>query len=211
MAVTDLAQARQAYIALLEIAASKGVMLNRTKVAKLLYLADLRSVERSGSLFTGFAWRWRHFGPYDNALLTLEESLARDGVLEQVRTENYYGSPEWRIEPRHLPPTEIDRQFFELMSEVVAEYGRLSASSLKDLTYQTEPMADAVEGGANEVLLDFSAVRPAPVIAPVLRHFRDVVAAAGRGKDDPGVGDDLEDEIAALTYLRVRANREMLD
>lgn len=203
--------AQHAFLALLHAARAHNVSLNRTKVAKLLYLADLRAVEKGGDLFTGCAWRWRNFGPYDNALLEIEDQLASQGVVDSIPTTNYYGSPERRIRPKQIPSSRLEQEFREIISGVVQEYGHLSASSLRDLTYQTPPMADAVEDGANETLLDFCDVRPAPEVARVLDRLRDVVRAEGPGSDEPGAMEDLERDVAAFSPGRKRANREMLD
>lgn len=131
-------------------------------------------------------------------------------MLEPVRSSSYYGFTEFRIEPKDLPRLDIDRVFLEIIEGVVSDSGRLSASSLKDLTYQTPPMEDAVEHGANEELLDFSDVRPAPEIGPALRRLRKVVREAGTQVDDAGAMDDLISEIESLAPARAAANRGLL-
>lgn len=204
-------QTQQSFVALLHAAKAHDVWLNRTKIAKLLYLADLRAVESGWELFTGCEWRWRHFGPYDNALLEIEDHLTAQGVIDSIPTTNYYGSPEHRIRAKRLPVLRVEQEFREILFEVVKECGHLSASSLKDLTYQTPPMADAVEDQANEALLDFSDVGPAPEVAPTLIRLRNVVRAAGSDSDEPGAMEDLEEEVAVLSPGRRRANRELLD
>lgn len=76
-----------AVLALLRAARVDGVIVNRTKLAKLLYLADLRAVEQGLPPGTSVEWRWRHYGPYSDILLRVEGDLERAEVIEAQRAE----------------------------------------------------------------------------------------------------------------------------
>jgi hypothetical protein len=83
-----------AFVALLSAAPAQGAVITRTKMAKLLYLADLQAVDDLGRPGSGVQWRWLHYGPFSNALLTIEDDLVSDGIVERQTTENYFGSIE---------------------------------------------------------------------------------------------------------------------
>ena len=57
---TDATRASEAMKALLGLAAARNLRMSRTKVAKLLYLADLRSVQHEGVAGSGVVWQWAH-------------------------------------------------------------------------------------------------------------------------------------------------------
>ena len=64
-----------AVLAMLKAAKELDCEINRTKLAKLLYFADLRAIEVGGTAFSGAVWRWRNYGPYDNALIRAERII----------------------------------------------------------------------------------------------------------------------------------------
>ena len=53
---TDTERASDALLALLVLAAKRGVHITRTKAVKLLYLADVRTVADTGFAASGVAW-----------------------------------------------------------------------------------------------------------------------------------------------------------
>lgn len=52
-------------LSLFRVARDQGHLLDRTKIAELLYLADLSAVENGGIAFSGATWRWENYGPFD--------------------------------------------------------------------------------------------------------------------------------------------------
>jgi len=52
------------------------------KLAKLLYLADLRAVKELGRPGSGVEWRWWHYGPFSKLLLVVEDDLVSAGVSQ---------------------------------------------------------------------------------------------------------------------------------
>jgi hypothetical protein len=72
------------------------------------------------------------------------------------------------------------------LEEILAEYGGLAASSLKDLSYQTPPMLDAQERGKG-VVLDLSLVRPRPKLDALAARMSRVLARLPEQETEPGV------------------------
>src|SRR5687767_6630928 len=79
-----------AYLAVLEAARIRGIQITRTKIAKLLYLADLRAIEDNRPPVSGVEWKWLEHGPYNNDLLFLENELVSHKVITRQR-EPFYG------------------------------------------------------------------------------------------------------------------------
>ncbi|MGY1428877.1 Panacea domain-containing protein [Streptomyces sp. MN12] len=158
---------------LLLAARAKGLPINRTKIAKLLYLADLRAVERLGKPYSGIAWKWLDHGPFNTSLYTVEDDLVAAGVIQREEVTRDFGGREVRFryvgEPSDL---DIDAQFAKIVGEIVGDYGHLAASTLRDMSYQTEPMKEAQDGGARGVVLDLYGRQPVPPIGGLLARMQ---------------------------------------
>ena len=201
-----------AVVQVLMAARANGIVINRTKLAKLLYLADVRAVEEDLPPGSDVEWRWRHYGPYSNVLRAIEDDLETAGVLQVVRTENDYGNREIRL--RLLiahPQLDIDPRFAAIVDEVMQSHGRLSASQLKDLTYQTLPMRAAQRAGQRELRLDLSGGEPYPDIHESMARLREIAKELPLSEDEPGATDDLAQEIDDWTQLRREATDCILD
>ena len=149
--------------ALLLLAAQRGLRMTRTKTAKLLYLADLRSVASDGLARTGVLWRWWRYGPYCRSLLTVEDQLVRDGVVER---ESRRLSPQVTEAVLTASPStaEVPRQAGDLvpfLDQVLTEHGDKSAQELTELAYDTPPMRAAQEHDEQGFVLLFDD-RPDP-------------------------------------------------
>lgn len=72
-------------LSLFRVARDQGCVLNRTKVAKLLYLADLSAVEEGGVAFSGATWRWENYGPFDPAQYRVEDVLVASEIIERTQ------------------------------------------------------------------------------------------------------------------------------
>jgi len=200
-----------AVVQLLVAARSDGVLVNRTKLAKLLYLADLQAVEQGLPPGTEVEWRWRHHGPYSNALLEVEGDLEVAGVVQVVETSNFYGTPERRLRLlAEVPQIQIDEQFHAIIDTTVAKYGRWSATQLKDLTYQTPPMQAAQRHGKREVRLDLAGGDPFPDLEPALARLRDVARGLPPLEDGVGATDELAEELEEWSELRREATDRLL-
>ncbi|WP_237525498.1 SocA family protein [Streptomyces sp. SID4985] len=201
-----------AVVQLLRVARASGVLVNRTKLAKLLYLADLQAVQQGCAPGSGVEWRWRHFGPYSDVLRAIEGDLELAGVVRVSETTNYFGSPEVRLVlVTETPQVEIDEKFAEIVERIVSEKGQLSATQLKDLTYQTPPMVEAQKLGRREVRLDLTGGEPFPDLEPALQSLRAIALTMPALEDEVGAVEDLAEDIDALSELRKEATGEMLD
>jgi uncharacterized phage-associated protein len=201
-----------AVVLLLVVAREYGVLINRTKLAKLLYLADLRAVERGLPPGSGVDWNWRHYGPHSTVLSAVEVDLCRADVIAINRHEGWYGQKEVRLHlAERAPQYEIDIQFAVIVEEIVAQYGSLTATQLKDLTYQTAPMLAAQRKGEREVRLDLTGGDPYPNLAPTLHRLRAVLSAMPDQEDEPGAIEDLEREINEWADLRRAATSHLVD
>jgi uncharacterized phage-associated protein len=201
-----------AVLQVLIAARANGVVINRTKLAKLLYLADLRAVDEDLPPGSDVDWRWRHYGPYSDALLAVERDLESAGVMEVSKTQNYFGAHEIRLRLcAEDPQVSIDSRFAAIVDRIIQENGRLSASQLKDLTYQTPPMRAAQRVGQRELRLDLSGGDPYPDMHDALARLRRIAAASPLPEDEPGALEDLAAEVDEWAHLRREATSRIID
>ena len=197
--------------ALLGLAAARSLRMSRTKVAKLLYLADLRSVQHEGVAGSGVVWQWRHYGPFSNSLQGVEKDLVANGDIKLDVTHNWHGSREYRLAAPSLDLSSVEGadRFLAHLDAVLAELGHRSATDLKDLTYQTEPMREAQAHGRKEAILDLGEHRPIPDASATLARFQHML--------DNHVADDTpaprgcsEEILEPLSAARAQANKILL-
>ncbi|MBB6119451.1 type II toxin-antitoxin system antitoxin SocA domain-containing protein [Nocardiopsis algeriensis] len=196
-------------LSLLRVARDQGRVLNRTKVAKLLYLADLCAVESGGVAFTGATWRWENHGPFDPAQYRVEDALVASGLVERVQDPQ---SPcgEVRLHLAEDIDAPLSLESLTVLGKVVAEHGDRSAAQLRDLAYETAPMVQAQTDGEHGVLLDLNRARRRKQYAALKERYRARAADRGPVTSDPGVGEDLLAEMAESAEIRRRASMKAL-
>ncbi|MXW41514.1 MAG: DUF4065 domain-containing protein [Acidimicrobiia bacterium] len=213
---TNENRAASCYEALLVLAAKRGLHVTRTKIVKLLYLADLRSVEHSGASGSGVAWRWRDYGPFDNRLLAVEDRLVKDDVVK--RDTIWWDSGDGK---RHdlsalcQSSTLLDESdsFVEHIEAVLDEYGAWSANRLKRYAYQTPPMQEAQESGDYDGLLDLDETVQVSDMRDAVSSYQGVVDRLAPDDDDPPISDDLSflvEEVREWSELRKRATSKIV-
>lgn len=151
-------------------------------------------------------WRWLNHGPFNNVLQYLENVLANRGV---VRLDEYYNGYQVRL-VNDLPGYDMAPEDLAVLEVTVAKYGGLAANSLKDFSYQTPPMIDAQQRGQG-VVLDLSLARPRPKLGELSKRLTGVLARLPEQDTDPGVFQDVQQEIDDLAPGRRRATGKLLD
>lgn len=174
-----------AVTALLVAARAKGVSVNRTKMVKLLYFADLRAVRDVGRPGSGVVWKWLDHGPFNPVLYDVERDLEDSGVIQREQVVKDYGGTETQMRLVGAPADlDIDEQFAKIIGGIVAEYGHMAASTLRNMSYDTEPMREAQRGGARGVVLDLFGGQPAPQMGSLLRRMQERLNASERREDE---------------------------
>ncbi|MEU9832023.1 hypothetical protein AB0D67_10845 [Streptosporangium sp. NPDC048047] len=199
----------RAVLAVLKVAREPHVEITRTKLAPLLYLADLDAIELGRTRFSGAAWRWDGHGPYDHALIRAEEWAVESGLAER----------------RDSPPAEYSSHILSLTVDiddplspadmdcvraVIHLHGGRSEADLSDLSRETAPIAEAYAAGERGVLLDLNRARRHRQADALRERFRARREARPPQHDDPGVGDTLRAEFLETRDSLRRANAKTL-
>ncbi|GAA0975458.1 hypothetical protein GCM10009555_033360 [Acrocarpospora macrocephala] len=210
------AQLKDALLALLKVAKEQGrrVTLTRMKAAKLLYLADLAAVSDGMPPISGASWKWHDYGPFDYALYDVEDQLLwsnkmnrQDGRILQAMHGSVVLSLADDVKQVEdpLPPGAMG-----ILRRIVVEHGAKNATTLKDLSYATPPMAEAQAGGQRGVVLNLDRAREAKKVRALIERHRALLQDQGVDQDDPGVAAELIAEQTEFDELRRRANTKEL-
>lgn len=116
-------------------ARERRVTLNRARLAKLLYLADVESVRAGRGPVTGADWIFLDFGPYAAELDELLADLERRTALYRAVAEDAPDGEDWIAGTRRT------------VDGVIERFAALSLNPLLDYVYfHTGPMAGARRG-----------------------------------------------------------------
>ncbi|WP_327044840.1 Panacea domain-containing protein [Microbispora sp. NBC_01189] len=197
-------------LAVLKAAREQGFEINKTKLAKLLYMADLSAVESGDVPISGATWRWDNYGPYDAALARAEYELADSRLIERRdgRLSDEYGPCLLTLLLDIDDPLPDDHM--KIIRDTVRRYGGKTASALRELSYKTAPMMEAQVGGERGVLLDLSRARRRKQVKALLARAKARRAQRPPQETDPGVAEELLAELAANSESIRRANEKVL-
>lgn len=130
----------------------------KTKVLKLLYLADVENWRDQGSRLTDLNWIFYLYGPWTAEYDPLLSEMEAERLIE-VRPGHEDGEAIFVnvIVPTDLGQIGLSTPTYFALKELVERWGLRPTSELLDYVYfDTEPMREAVRGQA----LDFHSVRP---------------------------------------------------
>lgn len=197
-------------LAVLEIARSQKVTVTRTKLAKLLYFADLEAVRDGETRPTDIVWKWLQHGPYEYDLMHAENTLVDIQVIERSQVPTG-GVTSVQLKLLRSEGPRPDLAALDILSAQVERYGHLAASSLKDLAYQTEPMLAAQATGKRGVILDLSlARRRSADMSAAVKRFKAARVWMQDQEDGPEVEEGMKQLLEETSEGRGRATRHIL-
>ena len=144
-----LRKTRAAIVCVLGALGRKKV--HRTKLVKLVYLADNRFFESTGRTLTGNTYMWDHFGPnaVGNAVVGEANELVDRGVIRMSMGASAYGGGAYRYwvdspeQAWEFARSDLDAGELQVVMEAVKEYGGLSVGSIVRESKETRPFASA--------------------------------------------------------------------
>lgn len=123
--------------------------LGRTRLMKLMYLADYESRRYLGKPISGINYVWHHYGPYDRTLQARINKLKRSKVITETPVlypngrEGYLYCRGAMRAPISFTPAQV-----EIISYVARKYSQVELRELlDDVVYKTEPMQKALKEG----------------------------------------------------------------
>lgn len=139
---------------LLKRAEEEGIYtIGRTKLVKLLYLAEVEYYRLYQKRLTDLKWKFYHFGPYP---MKIQDILGSpDLEEEEIELSNGRTFLKYSIPFDEGVESYVDWEVERLITQIVRRWGDEDLNKLLDYVYfETEPMRDAKRGE----ILDFSKI-----------------------------------------------------
>jgi antitoxin SocA-like protein len=139
--------ARDVTLAILTRARERAVGLNKTKLLKLLYLADIEHYRKHNETLTGFDWIFLWYGPWAAEYDGLLDDLARtDSIeIEPWDKDELTGFRIQLSEPRDLNAIIADvDEYYRILRAIDTWADRSLPDLLNYVYFETEPMIGAV-------------------------------------------------------------------
>ncbi len=207
-------EAKSLALAILTSAADKGATVGKTKLLKLLYLADIEYFRRHRSTLTGLNWIFYLYGPWADEFDLLISDLQTRAEIEvrEWQAQSIDGSAMVVREKLDLSRVISETDEYFRVKHMVETWLDQSTPDLLDYVYfETAPMATAVK----MMPLDFSVVpREAPQlyrrpksaasvgeIARVRRRFGEIRERL-KTENQPGPAGFLRPIIYDESYLK---------
>ena len=134
-------------LALLTRVKERGGTANKTKLLKLLYLADIEHFRKHGETLTGFDWIFYLYGPWSEEYDSLLEDLERRDLIriDQWSKGDLAGARLVANESRDLNKLiESADEYYRVQHQVDAWADKALPDLLNYVYFSTDPMRDAV-------------------------------------------------------------------
>jgi hypothetical protein len=110
--------------------------LSKTRLMRMVYLADWRGAWTLGRQITHLHWTFGDFGPFSSELI----KVLQTPEFEITSTENEYGNPKNLVSFRGDPASIALKPEEALILDFVIEASRLDWKEFTELVYSTFPL-----------------------------------------------------------------------
>lgn len=182
-------ESQKTVLALLQEASAQGrPALTKTVLIKLLYLLDVyHAEENTGVTWTGWEWRFAHFGPFAVAGAESLKSLARSGQLSTREGKTEYQGHDYMLfslpadQPKKpgLCDMGVSRSAALRIAADIRRYANNLPALLDYVYFHTAPMTKATPGSVlrfdgckKQEAEKFKPVRMRPLPRKRVREFR---------------------------------------
>jgi uncharacterized phage-associated protein len=137
---------------LLSLAQEKGVSIGKTKLIKLIYLAELEFYRRNNNRLLNEDWQYYIYGPY---IYSIEKYLQGFNIHVQGNDNSEYQKITI-YNKQNVPP--VSSELKVMLMSIVSKFGKMELNDLLNYVYfETEPMMNVSRKGEQ---LDFSTIKP---------------------------------------------------
>lgn len=140
-------EAKELALAILTRVQERAGTINKTKLLKLLYLADIEHFRKHDETLTGFDWRFHLYGPWASEFdQLLNDLMTADSIeVQPWSKDDLNGNRISSLESRDLNRVIADTDEYYRIQRIIDTWTDRSLSDLLDYVYfETEPMKGAV-------------------------------------------------------------------
>jgi hypothetical protein len=114
--------------------------LSKTRLTKLVYLADWQAANDLGRQLTNIDWYFHNFGPYVDDVMNVVMS---DPRFEVSKTTNFYGDMKLQIAVQSDDHAKLGEAEVAVLNKVIEETSPMYWNSFIKHVYQTKPILDS--------------------------------------------------------------------
>lgn len=121
-----------------------GDELSKTRITKLVFLADWYYAQEYKRQITDIRWYFDHYGPY---VSDVYEAAVEDKFLAIKNTQSYYGTPKSVIAINNEyknPNIKLKDNEIKVLDRLIEDTKDLSWNSFIDLVYNTYPIKESM-------------------------------------------------------------------
>lgn len=114
--------------------------LSKTRITKMVYLADWYSTLSRDKQITNIQWYFDHYGPY---VPDVYEAALNDKYLKIKEVESYYGTPKNLIllnEKYQVPKINLNKDEIFILNKVIENTKSLTWNAFIKMVYDTYPI-----------------------------------------------------------------------
>lgn len=119
--------------------------LSKTRLTKMVYLADWYSALKYGKQLTNIKWYFDHYGPYVSDVF---DTVATDRYLVIKHGFNAFGNPKEVVDINNSQynelPIKIDRQCEEILNKVIDDTKQLTWNGFINYVYSSYPIKSSI-------------------------------------------------------------------
>ena len=138
---------RNAVLHLVQAASDMGIgNLGRTKLVKLMFLADHASLNQQKRTISGVEYTYHNYGPFASEILQALDDMAGHEILEETR--GLVTEKEKHLAYHYLPgdpprwSSQLAREDSEIIEQILSQFGSWPLSRLLNYVYDMELMQD---------------------------------------------------------------------
>lgn len=117
--------------------------LTKTRVTKMVYLADWFMVEEYSRQITDIQWFFDHYGPYVSDVLDAADDDKNIRILE---TQSSFGTVKYIVQPKvdkQKLKYSLSEEEIEILNKVIDETKSLTWNDFISYIYETSPVKNA--------------------------------------------------------------------
>lgn len=121
--------------------------LGRTELMKYVYLFEYYYFQMYGRQYSDLVFERYKFGPNQTEVVEATYELEREGIINILSYENYYGGISYnhRIENINTPEYDLDSTEVEVASFIVDVLGKENYRGVLNVAYDTPPMKEIIK------------------------------------------------------------------
>lgn len=133
---------------ILYILSKSEFSITKTRLVKLIYLADLFSKQKKGKTITDVRYNYYYYGPFSKLIVEELDKLVAEKVIEERHVASQQGKKYLVYSTYNKVATfpSLEQDDLGILESVLQKYGSIDFKDLIAYVYETEPIKKNYQG-----------------------------------------------------------------